>query len=376
MPRLDRSHDLVGHARGAHLRLQVVGGDLGAGHELALLARPGLLDAAVEEVGDVGVLLGLGDVELLPAQAGDDLGQAGHDQRREGHLDGQAAFVLGQRDHGRERRAVRRGRSRRSPGPRARASSWRARSARKLKRMTTSPSRTRAVHALDDRGLDELVVLAARVGGREGGLRRLAAGSVSSRCRGPWRRTRPWCAPSACRGPCRSSGRRSWRSGRRDARRVRRCLEVGDEAVGRAGRRVAAVEQAVDDEVGHAGLAGQLGDGHGVAVGRMDAAGADEAHQVQARPRQPRPCRTAASRTSLRSNEPSAISASMRGRSCSTGRPAPMLRWPTSLLPICPSGRPTARAEASSRELGHSSSSARQRGISAAAMASAAGSGP
>src|SRR5690606_16099254 len=33
-------------------------------------------------------------------------------------------------------------------------------------------------------------------------------------------------------------------------------------------------------------------------------------------------------------------------RLCLTTRPAPMFMWPTSLLPICPSGRPTASPEA------------------------------
>ena len=36
----------------------------------------------------------------------------------------------------------------------------------------------------------------------------------------------------------------------------------------------------------------------------------------------------------------------MRTRSCITTRPAPRFRWPTSLLPIWPSGRPTAKPEA------------------------------
>ena len=65
----------------------------------------------------------------------------------------------------------------------------------------------------------------------------------------------------------------------------------------------------------------------------------------------------------MRAKEPSAIAASMRGRSWSTGRPAPRLRWPTSLLPIWPTGRPTASPDASSRQCGHVASSARQRGI-------------
>ena len=42
------------------------------------------------------------------------------------------------------------------------------------------------------------------------------------------------------------------------------------------------------------------------------------------------------------SNSPLAIAALMRGRSCITRRPAPMLRCPTSELPICPGGSPTS----------------------------------
>ena len=53
-------------------------------------------------------------------------------------------------------------------------------------------------------------------------------------------------------------------------------------------------------------------------------------------------------------NEPSAIAASIRGRSWRTGRPAPRFRWPTSELPIWPAGRPTASSEARSMACGQS----------------------
>ena len=69
-------------------------------------------------------------------------------------------------------------------------------------------------------------------------------------------------------------------------------------------------------------------------------------------------------------NEPSAMAASIRGRSCSTGRPAPRLRWPTSELPIWPAGSPTASSEARSVACGQSRHSPRQVGIRAAAIAS------
>ena len=65
-----------------------------------------------------------------------------------------------------------------------------------------------------------------------------------------------------------------------------------------------------------------------------------------ARPRVPAP--QAASRAGRVKNEPSAIAASIRGRSWSTGLPAPMFRWPTSELPICPGGSPTASSDARS----------------------------
>ena len=51
------------------------------------------------------------------------------------------------------------------------------------------------------------------------------------------------------------------------------------------------------------------------------------------------------SRVGLRAKDPSAMAVSMRGSSCITTRPAPRLRWPTSELPICPSGSPTSPPE-------------------------------
>ena len=53
-------------------------------------------------------------------------------------------------------------------------------------------------------------------------------------------------------------------------------------------------------------------------------------------------------------NSSLAISSSMRVMSIWTMRPAPMLRWPTSLLPIWPSGRPTKCSEARISVLGNS----------------------
>src|SRR3989454_10233100 len=49
-----------------------------------------------------------------------------------------------------------------------------------------------------------------------------------------------------------------------------------------------------------------------------------------------------------RKNSPDSMAWEIRTMSCGTTRPAPRFKCPTSLLPICPSGRPTARPEASS----------------------------
>src|SRR6266508_69164 len=57
---------------------------------------------------------------------------------------------------------------------------------------------------------------------------------------------------------------------------------------------------------------------------------------------------TCCTRAGMRKNSPAAIDCDMRTISCGTTRPAPRFRCPTSLLPICPSGRPTGRPDASS----------------------------
>src|SRR5256886_12375083 len=68
------------------------------------------------------------------------------------------------------------------------------------------------------------------------------------------------------------------------------------------------------------------------------------------------PCRFTAVHSSTsggsRKNSPDSIACEMRTMSCGTTRPAPRFRWPTSLLPICPSGRPTASPDALSNVRG------------------------
>ena len=65
----DSFDKLVLHLVCRHLGLQVVGGDLRAGHEDAILALEGSLASAVEEEGYVCVLLRFGGVELAQSTA-------------------------------------------------------------------------------------------------------------------------------------------------------------------------------------------------------------------------------------------------------------------------------------------------------------------
>ena len=58
-----------------HLRLQIIGGHLGRGRQNALFAAEGLLDAAVEEEGDVGELLRLGGAQIAQIGGGEHIAQ-------------------------------------------------------------------------------------------------------------------------------------------------------------------------------------------------------------------------------------------------------------------------------------------------------------
>ena len=64
---------LVGDLFGAHLRDEVIGRELfRRRYKAAILALALLLNAAVEEEGDVSILLSLGEAELLQAVRADD----------------------------------------------------------------------------------------------------------------------------------------------------------------------------------------------------------------------------------------------------------------------------------------------------------------
>ena len=80
--RFDRGDQLVGDFERAHLGLEIVGRDFRRRHHDAVLARIRGLDAAIEEVGDVSVFLGLRDAQLTQAALGDDRAEAVGDRLR------------------------------------------------------------------------------------------------------------------------------------------------------------------------------------------------------------------------------------------------------------------------------------------------------
>ena len=92
------------HAFGAHLWGLVVGSNfLVRGDEILLLIaglqREDLLDASIEEEGDVGVLLSLGHVHLLDLLLAQPLSQdVAHVLRLESNFEGVIRLVLGHRD--------------------------------------------------------------------------------------------------------------------------------------------------------------------------------------------------------------------------------------------------------------------------------------
>ena len=96
----------------------------------------------------------------------------------------------------------------------------------------------------------------------------------------------------------------------------------------------------------------------------MDAAVRDETEQVHVAA----PSKAAFS-AGFSKKEPSAIARLTRCRSWSSTRPEPIVRWPTSELPICPGGRPTASPEALIVVCGYSAQSRSKTGVSASSTA-------
>ena len=73
--------------------------------------------------------------------------------------------------------------------------------------------------------------------------------------------------------------------------------------------------------------------------------------------------------TGFSKSEPSAIAWLTRSKSWYSRRPAPIVRWPTSELPIWPGGSPAASPEASSVVCGYSAQSRSNTGVSASSTA-------
>lgn len=93
---LDAFAELVRDACGAHFWVEVVGGDFGGGHHVADFVGELLLDAAVEEKGDVGVFFGFGDVALVDGVLGEVFGEdVAHVLGTEGDGEGVGGVVLG-----------------------------------------------------------------------------------------------------------------------------------------------------------------------------------------------------------------------------------------------------------------------------------------
>src|SRR6266480_4164935 len=78
---------------------------------------------------------------------------------------------------------------------------------------------------------------------------------------------------------------------------------------------------------------------------------------------------TSSTSSGIRKNSPDPMDCEIRTMSCGTTRPAPRFRWPTSLLPICPSGRPTASPDALSNVRGAFAQRRCQVGVRPSSMA-------
>ena len=135
----------VRHARGGHFRLQIVRWHFRRGDEDTLFAGKRFFDAAIEEIGDVRVFFGFRDAQILEFAA--------RRKRWRGCArvfparECSAATARSSRIASwRRRRDFSGARDRRilsKPGSMSALVIWRARSARKLKKMTASSSRIR-----------------------------------------------------------------------------------------------------------------------------------------------------------------------------------------------------------------------------------------
>lgn len=94
-----RFDDGVGDAGGGHLRGEVIGRDLLRGDEGAIFAGEGFLDAAVEEISDVGVFFGFGDAKVAEVGLGHEVGEEViHRLGGDDDGEGEVLVVLGHAD--------------------------------------------------------------------------------------------------------------------------------------------------------------------------------------------------------------------------------------------------------------------------------------
>ena len=286
-PGLQRLDDAVGDRHRRHLGREVVGRDVAVRrHQPALLARERLLDAAVEEVGHVRVLLGLGGAQLRHAALGQHLAQdhrqaLGRERRR--HVD--LGVVLG---HGRERRQLR---PRRAIEVREVAVA-RVQRQRELARPVGAEVVEEAgVAVLDHRARLAVRRPCAASGITNSSVSGLASPRSRARRRRPDRRPasprrasassrRSPAAPSACRDPSRSSGRPPTPA-RPTPISASSLADLAQVAGRRLGRRVAPVEERVPGDVREPAPLGQLADRVGVLERGVHVARAGQTEQVQ-----------------------------------------------------------------------------------------------
>ena len=248
------AHGLLGDLGRAHLRMEIVGRALPGGHEHAVLPGKRRLDAAVEEVRDVRVLLGLGEPQVLDARLGPDVREdVRQTLRRKGRGEAELLLVFGESHEAQPR----------GPGAREVGKRLFRQRARELPRpvgpeveeddrVALADRSHRLAVLLEDRGLHELVRLAAVVRRLEGGLRALGL-----QARGEDQRLvgARHAVPSlvAVHGVVTARHRGDLSSRARERR-----LEPAQVLARGLWRRVAAVEECVDADAGNAVLRGEL----------------------------------------------------------------------------------------------------------------------
>ena len=269
-------HHGVADAGRAHLGREVVRRHvLGRGHQDATLPLERLLPPAVEEEGDVRVLLGLGHVELTAPGARGALGEPlAHVLGLEEDLRGELGLVAG---HGRERRR----RGRRPPvelveGGLAQRHGELAGAVRAEVPVDDPVAGADAVlpGRPDDRRLDELIRDTSCIRGVDRGATARAplADAVHEGVVGA-----PGAVPAAVaiHGPVAADDR-----GDHDARR----LDLGHRVEAGVRSRVATVGERVDDDALDPGLAREPDEREDVALARVDPAVAGQADEVQRPP--------------------------------------------------------------------------------------------